>query len=374
MSRAWEVARRVVVWSLAATAIALAIVMIVAQNQFWVFFGWTGFTVVGAVILDVRRGNAIGRLLLGIGIYWPLFGVLGYLEIFAYVPEVVEILASWIGYIVWIAVALIVVIFPSGRVSSRFGRIIVGVLVGLMGVLLVASILDPSALEISGRPNPFGVVELGTAIETFLDGPGSLTVPVICLASLVDLVLRWRRSTGVERLQFRWLAFGTAVTIVAITGSFLEILPTPASAILLIGLNAIPVAIGIAVTRYGLYEIGRVVSHTVTYAIVTALAIGVYALIVTSATLLLPGAPAVGVALATFAAAALFLPLLRWVQRWVDRRFDRERYVTDKVVDAFGERLRTGADPATTAPALVAAVEQTLQPASLGLWTSGARP
>lgn len=105
------------------------------------------------------------------------------------------------------------------------------------------------------------------------------------------------------------------------------------------------------------------------YAIVTLLTVCVYALVVVSITWLLPGLPSVGVALATLIAAALFLPVLRAVQRVVDRRFDRERYNAEKVVDAFGERLRSHLDPHSRGGDLTTAVEQTLQPASVGIWT-----
>jgi hypothetical protein len=369
MIRAREVARRVIVWSLVAFYLVLAIAMVVTRGEFWVLIAWTGFPIVGALILNARRGNAIGRLLLGIGLYWPVYGMIGFPGVFLGVPIWVELFVYWFGYLVWVAVPLILIVFPTGRIETRLGRGITWGLAALAATLLVVGVVDPSPLEISGRQNPLGLAAAAPYAEFLFGDAAFAIVPLIVAAALVDLIRRWRRSTGVQRLQFRWLAYGSAITVATIILTFLmESLPDEAASVLILGLNAIPVAIGIAVTRHGLYEIGRVVSRTVSYAIVTALAIGVYALIVTSLTLLLPGAPAVGVALATLAAAALFLPALRGVQRWVDRRFDRERYVTEKVVDAFGERLRTGGDPATTAPDLMAAVERTLQPASVGIW------
>jgi hypothetical protein len=371
VTAARELTRRVLIWTLVAMSLALGVIMIVTQQQFWVLLGWSGFTIVGAIILNARKGNAIGRLLMAIGIYWPVYGVLGLPQVFAGLPFWVEIIAVWIGDLVWVAVPLIVVMFPGGRIETRLGRIVAWAL-GVISVLLLVTIfLDPAGLDISSRTNPVGIDAIGSVVGILADD-GFVLVPIITAVSLVDLVVRWRASTGVRRLQFRWLAFGTAVTIVAIMGTFLwEALPQEYARYLILGLNAIPIAIGIAVTRYGLYEIGRVVSRTVSYVLVTALAVGVYAAIVTSATLLLPGAPAVGVALATLGAAALFLPALRSVQRAVDRRFDRERYDAAKTVDEFGERLRTGADPAATAPDLVRAVERTLQPAAVGVWTTG---
>jgi hypothetical protein len=136
----------------------------------------------------------------------------------------------------------------------------------------------------------------------------------------------------------------------------------------------IPIAIAVAVLRYRLYEIDRIISRTAAYALVTLLVLGVYAVVVTSITWLLPGAPAVAVAVATLAAAALALPALRWIRRRVDHRFDRARYDAQRVVESFGERLRNGADPDSAATDLVSAAEQTLQPAAVGLWLVPGEP
>jgi hypothetical protein len=205
----------------------------------------------------------------------------------------------------------------------------------------------------------------------------ALGVPVLVVGSLVDLCLRWRRAIGVERLQFRWFAFGVSIVAVefVVDQTWQAISPASYAAfapfewIPQLCLNAIPITIGIAVTRHGLYEINRVISRTVAYSIVTAAAVGVYAAVVSSVTFVLPDAPSFAVAAATLAAAALFLPVLRAVQRRLDRRFDRERYDARKVVDEFGERLRGDADPTGVTPDLIRAVDKALQPASVGVWT-----
>jgi hypothetical protein len=165
------------------------------------------------------------------------------------------------------------------------------------------------------------------------------------------------------------IAVGTVAAIA------LDVAPGPLANVLndvvaTVALNLIPISIGIAITRHGLYEIDRIVSRTVAYAAVTLLVVGVYAAVVTSATVLAPGLPSAGVAVATLAAAALFLPALRAIQRVVDRRFDRERYDAQNVVETFGEHLRTEIDPATTTTSLIAAVDRTLQPTAVGVWAS----
>lgn len=145
-----------------------------------------------------------------------------------------------------------------------------------------------------------------------------------------------------------------------------------ALAVLGVGWITIPASIWVAVTRHGLFGLGRMVSRTVAYLVVTALAVGVYALLVTTVSQLVPGSSsALVVAGATLGAAAVFWPLLRRVQQVVDRRFDRERYDAAQVVDAFGEKLRTSVDPDRTDAELVAAVERTLQPSAVGVWIAG---
>jgi FlaA1/EpsC-like NDP-sugar epimerase len=141
------------------------------------------------------------------------------------------------------------------------------------------------------------------------------------------------------------------------------------SSIVLISYGLIPVAIAIAVLRYRLYEIDRIISRTVSYALVTAIVVAVYALVVTSVAWLLPDATTLGVALATLSAAAFFLPVLRVTRRLLDRRFNRAQYDAERVVVAFGDRLRTGADPHTAASDLADAVERTLEPSVVGVWT-----
>jgi hypothetical protein len=136
----------------------------------------------------------------------------------------------------------------------------------------------------------------------------------------------------------------------------------------LVSYSLIPIAIAVAVLRYGLYGIDRIISRTVSYAIVTIVIVGVYVGFVLGIGALLPQANSVGVAIAALAAAAVFLPLLRVVQRRLDRRFDRQRYDAEQVVEAFGARLRNAVDPEATVPDLVSAVERALQPTSLGVW------
>jgi hypothetical protein len=363
--------RRALVWALAAVFFALAVwSFIVADSDgWWILLAWGGYPVVGATILTSRSGNWVGRLLLFIGLGWAAYGALALSDVAQTMPVWVEILAEATGYLVWLAIPFLVLVFPSGRIATRPGRVLAAAGIILAAIMVLVAFLDPAPLQLSGRERPWAIPSLAPITAVILDG-GFLIIPTLMIAALAELIRRWRLATGAERLQFQWFAFGVAVVALTLTVSqFFPEMPQPVAMASAVCLNAMPVAIGIAVTRHGLYEINRVISRTVTYGIVTVIAIGTYAVIVTSVTWVLPDAPSISVAAATLAAAALCLPLLRRVQRTLDRQFDRERYDAERIVDKFGERLRTEIDPTRTTADLTAAVERTLRPRAVGLWT-----
>lgn len=370
-----EVIRRTCISLLFAGYLALCAVTIGVTGESWSLVAWAGFAAVGALLLLRRSGNAIGRILLGLALYWSMYGAITIPGVAARLPTLLEVALVSLGYAVWMLLPVLIVVFPSGRVTTRLGRAVAWVAVGVAVTVVTIAVFSPGSLAFSGRPNPLGVDGLRALSAIALGDETFLSVPVIGAAALVDLVLRWRRADGATRLQFRWLAYGTAVTVVILGISLLfDDAPPLLDVVMTLGINAIPLAIWIAVTRHGLYEIGRVVSRTVSYTIVTALVIAVYATVVTSVTALAPNIPTIGVAVATLAAAALFLPVLRFVQRRIDRRFDREHFDAQRVMEEFGEHLRTGTDPTTTGDDLTTAVDRTLQPTVIGLWTAGGRP
>lgn len=354
--------------------------------------GFSGFAVVGAVVLSSRPGNGVGWHLYGIGLLWTTSSLL---TIAGGLPDDGEIPASsafgpaWIETVVsgilawpaWVMLPLIGLLFPTGRVETRMGRVIAWQLVVYALLAGVATSVQSGALPQTGRQNPWGVPAIDAVGGIITGTPGTLWFVALIIGVIVDLALRWRRATEVSRLQYRWLFFGLTVTILAValagTGNALapdELWVEIWSGLSILAINLIPVSIGIAVTRHGLYEIGRVISRTVSYAIVTVAVVGVYVAVVASVTALLPDLPTVGVAIATLIAAALALPALRAVQRVVDRRFDRERYDAQALVEHYGERLRMGADPESNTRDLLDVVDRALRPTAIGLWTPQERP
>jgi putative flippase GtrA len=202
--------------------------------------------------------------------------------------------------------------------------------------------------------------------------PAWLAVPVLASIAAIGLsfvarqALSWRRAGGERRQQLKWLASGATVTVSSILLGVLI-----SSVVPLVGLAALPAAIGVAILRYRLYDIDRLISRTLAYAIVTGVLVGVYAGLVLLATELLHVHTPVAVAASTLAAAALFNPLRLRVQHVVDRRFNRARYDADQTVAAFAARLKDAVDLDSARDDLAGVVQQALEPAHLSVWISG---
>jgi hypothetical protein len=198
------------------------------------------------------------------------------------------------------------------------------------------------------------------------------------LAWLVVQVPSYRRSADQRRQQLKWLYSGGTVFLASV---LLDIFIVPLALgdaagsgppvlndLFNLGAAALPVCIGVAVLKYRLYAIDRIISRVISYTIITAVLAGVFAGLVILATQVLPFKTPVAVAAATLAAAALFNPLRGRVQRAVDRRFNRARYNAEAVVAAFTTRLRQTVDPATVQDDLIATVHQAFQPAHISVW------
>ena len=199
---------------------------------------------------------------------------------------------------------------------------------------------------------------------------GAVLIAAAGLAAVLSLAFRYRRAQTVERAQLKWLVYAAAVIVVALLATIPVASTNLQNAIGSGAVALVPVAIGIAVLRYRLYDIDRVISRTVAYAILTGLLVGIYAGLVLLATRVLGVHTPVAVAAATLAAAALFSPVRRRVQRAVDRRFNRARYDADQTVAVFAARLKDAADLDAVRDDLASVVHQALEPAHVSLWIS----
>jgi hypothetical protein len=195
-----------------------------------------------------------------------------------------------------------------------------------------------------------------------------LLVAVCLVASLAGQVASWRRSSGERRQQLKWLMAGLAALV---AGAGIDTVPGTATigvAFFLAGLLVFSLCLGVAVLRYRLFDIDRIISRTLAYAVVTGLLVGVYAGLVLLATRVLTVHSTVAVAVATLAAAALFNPMRRRVQTIVDRRFNRARYDADRIVAAFAARLQDAVDLDAVRADLASSVQRTLEPAHISVW------
>ena len=286
-------------------------------------------------------------------------------------------LAALAGDSLWavgltLAITLPLLLLPNGRLRSRRWRIvavasIVGTTIEVVGWVLSPHPLT-QALTPVAKPFPLHGVAGTVADTVHWIGWGMLfaCVPV----AAVCVVLRFRAARGVERQQLRWVAAGA--TLAAAGPALLLPLeafgPAPPDDFALPMLLSVPVAIAVAVLRYRLWDLDRLVSRTVTYALVTALLVIPYLLVVPAASRLAAGSGSLAVAAATLAAAAAFAPLRRRVQDLVDRRFNRRRYHAVRTVDAFAVPLRDQVDLDALNRELLGVVDQTVQPTQASLW------
>jgi hypothetical protein len=185
------------------------------------------------------------------------------------------------------------------------------------------------------------------------------------------LVLSWRRAGGDRRQQLKWLTSGSVIAVACVLiGNLVPALNQPATPV---GVGVVlPTCLGVAILKYRLYDIDRIISRTLAYAIVTGLLVAVYAGLVLLATRVLSFHAPVAVAASTLAAAALFNPLRRRVQRGVDRRFNRARYDADQTVAAFAARLKDAVDLDAVQTDLASVVQQALEPAHVSVWMNNA--
>jgi hypothetical protein len=353
------------------TALLLGGALLDVQQGAW-GLAWFAYPLVGGLILWQRPGNRIGWLLVGIGLC--LGGqYLG--SIVGPGPVELEVVFAAIAPVAFVLVIAVTALFPTGRSSTPVTTFVTRASVVFAVVIpltaLIGQPLQQASSGSSGRSNPWAVPVI-EPLTNALMGNGFLLVPLFLVVSLASLVARWRRSEGVERVQFRWFVFGACFLMVGIASLAVSRTGSQESIIFIVAagasLSMLPVTIGVAVTRYHLYDIDRVVSRTTSYAIVTGLLLATFALVVALMTTLLPTASSLPVAVATLLAAALARPLLVRIQLWVDRRFNRSRYDAVQTAEAFSARLRHEVDTAHVSADLLAAVRNTLQPHTVGLW------
>jgi hypothetical protein len=344
--------------------------------------------VVGFAVAWRRPDNPLGWLLLGAVGFLVLSGAAGAYAVLDYRLRHGSLPLGWVAVLLqpgWApAIALFglsVLLFPDGRLPGPRWRWT------LWAYLAVAALWIAGTVIISGWAIAGHHVQVDSGGNLLaIDHPTGwaawwgtvqgLFFPLLgaCwLASLAGQVLSYRHSSGERREQLKWLIGGSAI---AVTGGLLTVpfsnSPDRAlhivGSVALVAVLALPLSMGVAILKYRLYDIDRILSRTVAYAIITGLLVGVYAGLVLLATQVLRFSSPVAVAASTLAAAALFTPVRRRVQRAVDRRFNRARYDADRTVTMFAARLQDAVDLDSVRADLQATVSASLQPAHVSVW------
>jgi len=269
---------------------------------------------------------------------------------------------------------LVILLFPDGRLPSRRWRWVVRAYVAVAAACVLATsiavlglVIDHNVvLQASGNLESLGRGSTAWAAPALLGF--FLLVAVFWLAAIGRQALSWRRSAGERRQQLKWLACGAAVC--GVFGIWAITTNSAIWEVLILGFAALPLSIGIGILKYRLYEIDRILSRTLAYALVTGLLVGVYAGLVLLATQVFRFHSTVAVAAATLAAAALFNPVRRRVQRAVDRRFNRARYNAERTVAAFAARLKDAVDLDSVRDDLASVVQQALEPGHVSVWVN----
>ena len=346
---------------------------------------------VGSILVTRRPRNLIGWVLLGVG--WTF--AIGFLPIDATAHELQTLTASpiqeaiawlteWCVSLTFALFALLAFCFPTGRLAVGRWRRVAAIVIGLIWGLVIISAFWPvltveprGARGIVEIPNPIGFLPrtiLGIDLPSQMAGTALL--PLIMVASIVAIAGRYAGARDLERLQMRWLAAAFASIAVAVPMGFAiwalgdatgDISWVPAAVAFMLP----PIAIGIAVTRYRLYDIDRLISRGLSWAVLSGVLVVVYAAAVLLLQTLLGGViqgQTVAVAASTLLAAALFQPLRRRVQIAVDLRFNRARYDAERTSIAFAERLRDEMDLASVSGDIVGAVDTALRPTTIGVW------
>jgi hypothetical protein len=340
-----------------------------------------GFGGVGALLTRRRPGHPVGWIFAAAGMLaavdfasfeYALAVVVGHRDLPA--GEYVGWLQLWI----WVPfVALITVylplLFPDGRLPGPRWRPVSCAAAGC-GVIAAAGLAITPGVVVNLRAlrNPFGVHPAAVSNTAIAVGLAGLLGCV--MLAVWSLLVRARRGTSVERQQIKWLAYvGCLVAATLVSSTILSLSTGTAARIaegaLMVAIVTVPVAVAVAVLKYRLYDIDRVISRTLAYAIVTGLLAGIYAGLVLLATQVLRFSSPVAVAAATLAAAALVSPVRRRVQHAVDRRFNRARYDAEATVAAFAARLKDAVDLDAVRDDLASVVQAALEPAHVRVWT-----
>jgi hypothetical protein len=343
---------------------------------------WAVFPVVwwavGAIITSRADGHPVGRLLSVVGaLAGALVGGLGFLMNPA-IPGAAWaslLVAATYGPLFIVLILGSMVLFPDGRLPTARWRLPVLVPVAMVLIATLATVLKAGPFGPGLADNPIGIEALPTGILGTLYVLIPLGIAALGIIGATSVVWRFRRGDPTVRAQLKWLLASVLPVVILTPLSYLAPVEpsswSPLGFLSTAALLLVPAAIGVAMTRYHLYEIDRLISRGLAWGVLTCLVFGIYAtgvLVLQSALDAVIQGETLAVAASTLLAAALVQPLRGRVQREMDRRFDRARYDGDRVVGAFNDRLREQIDLDTLSAEVRDVAAETVRPTSAALW------
>jgi hypothetical protein len=355
-------------WVLAMSSLAVAWVVLqpTFDSTVGIIFGAVCAVVVGAILTARVPGNVVGPLFIVAGSAWVFYSFgnsYGLASLAASQPlpgaYVLAWIGAWAGALLPLSIAAVLIVFPTGKPVGWWRVLLIGPIAGALSCAIGATI-------IWGEPIS-SLVIYDVDGYAFIDA-AFITGFVTALPATISVFARYRKAESVERQQIKWLLAATSLFAAAyISGAVTDDSNEISWWILSAALAAIPISVLFAVLRYRLYEIDRILSRTVSYVIVLGVLAAVY-LAGLSLLSSLFSESSLSVAASTLAAAALFTPVRRRVQAWVDRRFNRSRYDAEQVMDGFSGSLRRDLDADTLVRGWVHVVSETMQPETVSVW------
>jgi len=339
------------------------------------------FSVVGAIIASRHPRNAIGWLFCSVGVTIGLNSFVGdYAEFWLAsgfgmrsLGETAAWFSSWLWILlVFVPTSFLLLLFPDGRLPSpRWRSVVWGIALGTACTVAGNALEAGQLVDFPQIVNPYGV---DSPIVGMVGVAGSIVGVGSMVASAVSLIVRLRRVGSEQRQQIKWLAYGGAVVVCGVcVGGLVILWSVPLSIVIMsISLLGLPLFTGIAILRYRLYDIDIIINRTLVYGTLTATLVALYfgsIVVLQRVFVALTGQQStLAVVASTLTIAALFNPLRRLVQAFVDRRFYRRKYDAKETLDAFSSKLRDETDLEALSDDLVGVVRETMQPAHVSLW------
>ena len=381
-------------WALTVTLTALSLlllVLILSHPNTHIFEWWLGNALVvidvtvGAVVASHRPENPVGWLLCISGVVTSTDSFAAQYAIYALLAqpnsipagEVMAWIASWLLPTMIGLQVFYLLLFPTGRLPSRRWRWLAWLTVAFVVVGVMLSAFSAGALMGALGPirNPLGIEGFTNVYKALL-----YTIsPLLFVAVALSVFMRLRHAVGVERQQIKWLAYAAAAWALGIILNVITLaIDTPlwferaARAYFTVASEAVPIAIGIAILRYRLYDIDLLINRTLVYGSLTATLVALYfggILLLQRVFVLLTGEKStLAVVASTLVIAALFTPLRRRIQSFIDRSFYRRKYDATKTLEGFSMKLRNETNLDALSDDLVGVVRETIQPAHVSLW------